>query len=99
MLSFIGISNSELDVSKMSRLLLLRRPPNTPEDLEYTALSIAEGSAREYMSEKIRILIKQLTKSFIFYLQIWKAKRNGFELLYGLRDFYGLIKNFINKFL
>jgi hypothetical protein len=32
-ISFIGISNSELDVSKMSRLLVLRRPPINSKDL------------------------------------------------------------------
>ena len=37
MLSFIGISNSELDVSKMSRLLVLRRPPAKNQDLINTA--------------------------------------------------------------
>ena len=43
MLSFIGISNSELDVSKMSRLLVLRRPKAEKEDLVDTAVNIAKG--------------------------------------------------------
>lgn len=42
-LGFIGISNSELDVSKMSRLLVLRRPPAEEKDLYYTADNIAQG--------------------------------------------------------
>jgi hypothetical protein len=43
MMGFIGISNSELDVSKMSRLLVLRRPEANKEDLIFTAQSIAQG--------------------------------------------------------
>lgn len=43
MISFIGISNSELDVSKMSRLLVLRRPVPTNKDFDFTAVTIAQG--------------------------------------------------------
>lgn len=43
LLSFIGISNSQLDVSKMSRLLILRRPQATEKDLIDTAYGIASG--------------------------------------------------------
>lgn len=45
------------------------------------------------------MLVKQLTRAYTYYMSTWKAKRNGFELLYGLRDLYGLIKNFMAKFM
>jgi hypothetical protein len=56
MLSFIGISNSELDVSKMSRLLVLRRPPAELNDLVFTAKGIASGY-KYGTEEKIRYII------------------------------------------
>ena len=36
-MAFIGISNSDLDMSKMSRFLVLRRPGLEIEDLRLTA--------------------------------------------------------------
>lgn len=41
--------------------------------------------------------MKKLTNSYFKYLEIWKSKKNNFPLFYGLRDFYGLIKNFMVK--
>ena len=41
--------------------------------------------------------MKQLTNTYYDYLGIWKGKKTNFPLFYGLRDFYGLIKNFMAK--
>jgi len=41
--SFIGISNTDLDVSKMSRMLVLRRPAPSKEDLIQTAKGIGKS--------------------------------------------------------
>ena len=99
MLSFIGISNSSLDVSKMSRLLVLRRPPADENDLVHTALNIAKGYKEELedLPQKIKFLVKHLTYTYNNYLNLWVGKKNNFPLFYGLRDFYGLIKNFMFK--
>ena len=96
-LGFIGISNSELDVSKMSRLLILRRPDPTKEDLKYTALNIAQGYQAHQLDETVRFLADKLTTTYTRFLGIWQAKKNNYPLFYGLRDFYGLIKNFMSK--
>jgi len=96
-LGFIGISNSELDVSKMSRLLILRRPDPTKEDLKYTALNIAQGYQAHQLDETVRFLADKLTTTYTSFLGIWQAKKNNYPLFYGLRDFYGLIKNFMSK--
>ena len=37
-IGFIGVSNWELDASKMSRFLILARSPPTQEELEETAV-------------------------------------------------------------
>lgn len=42
-ISFIGISNTPLDLSKMSRFLVLSRPDMTLQDLKKTAKQIAKG--------------------------------------------------------
>lgn len=42
-MAFIGISNDDLDLSKMSRFLVLRRPGLEIEDLKVTAKDIAKG--------------------------------------------------------
>lgn len=81
----------------MSRLLILRRPQATRDDLEYTALNIAQGYMKEQMSGKLKLILKTLTYTYSWYLECWKGKKNNFRLLYGLRDFYGLIKNFMSK--
>lgn len=39
-MAFIGISNSDLDLSKMSRFLVLRRPGLQIDDLKLTAKEI-----------------------------------------------------------
>ena len=99
LLGFIGISNSELDVSKMSRLLVLRRPDPTNEDLEFTAINIAQGYQAHQLGETIKFTVKKLTSSYVHYQSLWQAKGTNFPLFYGLRDFYGLIKNFMSKVL
>jgi hypothetical protein len=41
--SFLGISNTNLDISKMSRMLVLRRPQPTTNELKNTAVGIANS--------------------------------------------------------
>lgn len=96
MISFIGISNSELDVSKMSRLLVLRRPPAEESDLIFTAQSIAAGY--RYGNEiKIKKIIEVLTIVYNRYVNAWKKKANNYSLFFGLRDLYGLVKIFMKN--
>ena len=71
MLGFIGISNSELDVSKMSRLLVLRRPAPTNQDLDFTALKIAQGYQPQQLDEATSFAVKKLTSSYTSFLGIW----------------------------
>jgi hypothetical protein len=99
--SFIAISNSELDVSKMSRLLVLRRPSPDIDDLKLTAVSIAEKymGRREGLSKLLKHVVNMLTESYAKFLERWKAKKNNFPLFFGLRDFYCLVKQFAGALL
>lgn len=67
LLGFIGISNSELDVSKMSRLLVLRRPKATIEDLKFTARGIASKIVKNYTS-KLDHHVEILTETYCSFL-------------------------------
>jgi hypothetical protein len=54
--SFLGISNTILDLSKMSRMLVLRRPQPSTQELKDTAVGI--GRSFEYgKNDKIAIMV------------------------------------------
>lgn len=86
---FVGISNWQLDSSKMNRVLgLSRRDPDEIE-LELTAHAIGTSilkSHHDVLSPKF----KNLAKIFYSLRESFKSSEN--ENLYGLRDFYYLIK-------
>jgi len=65
--------------------------------LKYTALNIAQGYQAHQLDETVRFLADKLTTTYTSFLGIWQAKKNNYPLFYGLRDFYGLIKNFMSK--
>jgi hypothetical protein len=60
---------------------------------------MAAGAYNEKLSIQINHYVECLAKSYQKFLNNWKSKKNAFLLFYGLRDFYGLIKNFITKIL
>ena len=92
---FIGISNWRLDASKMNRALYLARPDPDLEDLQYTAEciyhSINQGKTKFHIS-----IIQNLSRAYHNFKRELKGTRN--EDVYGLRDFYHIIKMVSREF-
>jgi hypothetical protein len=97
MVSFLGVSNTNLDLSKMSRLLILRRPDMSVEDLQFTAREISKG---EFERNGVRInhtnlepYLDDLCSTYHDCIRNWKqSTEDTVKNFYGLRDFYSLIR-------
>ena len=92
---FIGISNWRLDASKMNRALYLARPDPDLEDLQYTAEciynSINQGKTRFHL-----VIMQNLSKAYFQFKK--ELKGTAIEDVYGLRDFYHIIKMVSREF-
>ena len=97
-ISFVGISNWELDASKMNRGIFISIPEPDKEDIKKTALTIGK-SFNEIMYEKNKIFLENLGNIYFEYKQFLKKKHHldGKEDFHGNRDFYHLIKNCARK--
>ena len=92
---FLGISNWRLDASKINRTLSLTITDYSIEDLQDTALSIAEAldsHLSEQYKEFFHILARTYHKYMIFNQNSIKENKD----FHGNRDFYNLIKNAMN---
>jgi len=92
--AFVAISNWRLDASKMNRALYLARPDPNEEDLELTAKSISGSVVKDtaFSSKWIRALAK------IYCDLRERLKNQEKEDIFGLRDYYYLIKNISTDF-
>jgi hypothetical protein len=88
--AFVGISNWVLDASKMNRGIYLSIPDSDLEDLQLTAITIAES-----YGEKLKgfdFLFNSLAEAYYKYKKFLKADHPKQEDFHGSRDFYNLIK-------
>ena len=88
--AFVGISNWVLDASKMNRGIYLSIPDSDLEDLQLTAITIAES-----YGEKLKgfdFLFNSLAEAYYKYKKFLKAEHPKQEDFHGSRDFYNLIK-------
>ena len=92
---FIGISNWRLDASKMNRALYLARPDPDLDDLQYSAVCIYESINQGRLRFHLNIM-KNLSKAYFEFKQ--ELHGTPIEDLYGLRDFYHLIKLVAREF-
>lgn len=77
----------------MSRMLVLKRPQPSDEELKETAIGIARSF--EYgKNEKILIIIRNISEAFFKFIEEWHNLKN-FKNFFSLRDFYSLIKYFL----
>jgi hypothetical protein len=91
-IAFIGISNWELDASKMARFLVIHRPVPDAAELIDTAEKIFDGYGK-IESKLFKEPIKALSEAYCKFIREWKAKEfNNYPHFYGLRDFYSLIR-------
>ena len=92
--AFVGISNWTLDASKMNRGIYLAIPEPDEEDLQKTALTIAESYDNE-ISNTYADFFRNLASTYYHYKLILNVN-NKFQEFHGTRDFYNLIKNATN---
>ena len=88
---FLGISNWKLDAAKINRALGLTITDYDIQDLEETAISIAEA-LDEPLTHKFNDFFKTLARTYNkFIIEQGKSKEN--KDFHGNRDFYNLIKS------
>ncbi|GES94832.1 hypothetical protein GLOIN_2v1878676 [Rhizophagus clarus] len=80
--SFVGLSNSQLDISKSSRAILVQRPKHDLNDLVNINTKFLEFNQSEAS--------ESLAKAYLDYKQHNQALPN----FYGLGDYYALLKMF-----
>jgi len=93
---FVGLSNWQLDASKMNRAVYIVCPKPDLVELTQTAVSISESIlSNNAQIFKLDInIIKSLANA---YVQMYKhLKNHGNEHFFGLRDYYTLIKGIAN---
>ena len=89
---FLGISNWKLDASKINRTLNLSITDYDIDDLNETAISIAEALNGE-LSSKYKEFFECLTKTYNEYIRSKREDIQENRDFHGNRDFYNLIKN------
>ena len=88
---FLGISNWKLDAAKINRALGLTITDYDLQDLEETAISIAEAMD-DYLANKYSDFFKTLARTYNKYLSENQKNGKGNKDFHGNRDFYNLIK-------
>ena len=89
---FLGISNWKLDAAKINRALGLTITDYDIQDLEETAISIAEAMDED-LAHKYGDFFNTLARTYFKYLAYNQEKRADNKYFHGNRDFYNLIKN------
>ena len=89
--SFVGISNWNLDAAKMNRGVYLSIPEPDEEDLKTTSVTIAESYNKELTKNNGRLFL-DLAMTYYEYKNKLKNFKDKQEF-HGARDFYHLIKN------
>jgi hypothetical protein len=94
----VGVSNSDLDMSKMSRLLVLRRPGLSKEELRESAIEISKrnfnAQVMNFDHSLIETSLSSLSDTYFEFINKWKQNSSSRAMkdFYGLRDFYNLIR-------
>ena len=89
--SFIGVSNWTLDASKMNRGVYLAIPEPLEDDLQETALTIAE-SYDNTIKDNYQEFFENLASTYYHYKEKLKEIPK-YQDFHGTRDFYTLIKD------
>ena len=88
---FLGISNWRLDAAKINRALSLTITDYDIQDLEETAISIAEALDLE-LSNKYNDFFKTLARTYNLYIKFNQNSIKENKDFHGNRDFYNLVK-------
>ena len=95
---FLGISNWKLDAAKINRALSLTITDYDIEDLEETAISIAEALDVE-LSNKYKDFFETLARTYNKYIIFNQNTIKENKDFHGNRDFYTLIKTSMRELL
>ena len=90
-ISFVGLSNWVLDETIMNRGILLSIPPLEKNELEMTAINIAE-SYNEKLAQDNKDFFITLANTYFEYKKILEKEYPDKKDFHGLKDFYHLIK-------
>ena len=90
-ISFVGVSNWTLDASKMNRGVYLAIPEPQEDDLQDTALTIAESYSIS-IKDNYQEFFENLASTYYIYKEKLKEIPK-FQDFHGSRDFYTLIKD------
>ena len=93
---FLGISNWKLDASKINRALSLTITDYDIEDLEETAIAIAEALDSN-LCDRHKEFFEILAQTYFSYVQYNHNNKIENKDFHGNRDFYNLIKNAMNE--
>ena len=88
---FLGISNWKLDAAKINRALNLSITDYDVDDLQETAISIAEALNID-LSNKYKEFFETLAKTYYNYILFNQNNLKENKDFHGNRDFYNLIK-------
>ena len=93
---FLGISNWKLDASKINRALSLTITDYDIEDLQETAIAIAEALDSE-LCDRYKEFFETLAETYFEYVQYNQNNKIENKDFHGNRDFYNLIKNSMSE--
>jgi hypothetical protein len=84
-ISFIGLSNWKLDLSKMNRVIYVARPDMDAEDL-FNTCRLSKGDAL------LTPYLKGLSKAYHDFRKLEVHEKNSHPNFHGSRDFYQMIR-------
>ena len=92
--SFVGVSNWELDSAKMNRGMTIRIPEPNIDDMEIYATTIAKSYLDKNYEENIEKFFKKLALSYFRYKEEFKNNNRlkKFDDFHGNRDFHHLVQ-------
>eukprot|EP01034_Spumella_vulgaris_P021951 gene21951-28030_t len=89
-IAVIGISNWELDLSKMSRAVYLARPEPDATELGETAMTIMDTIYGRPVPSRIKAQLQDLSSHYVTFCS--HEEISGHANFHGLRDFYSTCK-------
>ena len=97
--SFVGVSNWELDSAKMNRGITIRIPELNIDDIKLLSITIGKSFLLEKLDKTIEYFFESLGISYFKYKEEFKNNNRykEYENFHGNRDFYHLIKYFAVK--
>jgi hypothetical protein len=95
-ISFLGMSNWTLDLSKMNRLIYISRPELTIEDLNSIFDKVLLSFKVEKFQTELKDYLYTLADAYIEYIS-WQKKYGKHKHFHGSRDMYAVSKFILHR--